>query len=255
MVSRKGKRRIVPVFFLAGLVIPAALRADVLIKQLQHTGAFQVMGQSRPAKDETYVVWLGKDKARLDREEKTSIIVRLDKKVMYLLDHAEKTYVEMPADSTADILSAALSGAGLSEEDRIRAEQMMKGFAQMMKPEVTVTDTGETRKVKGWNCRKYLMKMKMMMTSATSEIWATEDIRIDYELFRALGISVMSQTPGLENMLEEMKKIRGIAVYSATTTSAMGSEIRSTQELIEVEEKDAPPRTYEIPEGYKKQEK
>lgn len=229
------------------------LQADVYIKQRNHTDAFQVMGKTEPAKDETFVTWMGEDKARIDHGENMSIIVRQDKNVMYMVNHAEKKYAEMGAGGLDDILAGALSGAGLSDEEKAQAQQMMKGFGQMMKPEVTVTDTGETKKIKNWKCNKYIMETKIMMMSAISEIWATEDIKIDYELFRALGFSVVAKTPGLKDMLEEMKKIKGITVLSTSTSSAMGADVKSSQELIEVSEKSAPAGTYDVPAGYKKE--
>jgi len=61
---------------------------------------------------------------------------------------------------------------------------------------------------------------------------------------------VISKQPGFQEMLEEMKKIKGIAVLTVSTSSAMGAEVKSTEELIEVEKKSAPSGTYEIPEGY-----
>lgn len=108
-------------------------------------------------------------------------------------------------------------------------------------------------KVKDWNCKKYHMKMTMMGTTSTQEIWATEDIKIDYDLYRTLGLSVMPQTMGTEDMLKEMKKIKGLAVMSTGSTSVMGTDVKSSQELIEYAEKSAPSGTYEIPQGYKKQ--
>ena len=122
----------------------------------------------------------------------------------------------------------------------------------MMQPKVTVEETGETQKIKNWNCKKYIMTMEMMGTKSTSEIWATEDIKIDYELYQTLGLSMMPKTPGMEKMLEEMKKIKGLTVLSTATTSVMGTDVKSTQELLEVSEKSAPAGTYEVPEGYKK---
>jgi len=132
---------------------------------------------------------------------------------------------------------------------------MMKGFAQMMQPKVSVTETGETQKIKNWKCKKYIMTMKMMGTTSNSEIWATEDIKIDYELYMTLGLSMMPKTPGLDKMLEEMKKIKGLTVLSTATTSMMGTDVKNTQELLEVAEKSAPGGTYDIPGGYKKQGK
>jgi len=64
---------------------------------------------------------------------------------------------------------------------------MMKGLAKgMMKFDINVTETNETKKIGKWNCRKYI------------------------------------------------------------------AEVKTTEELLEYEEKSAPAGTYEIPKGYKK---
>jgi hypothetical protein len=239
-------------FVLVCFVVPLAVQADVYIKQKNHTDEMKIMGQTQPASDEMFVTWMGKDKARLDHGEDTSIIVRLDKKMIYMINHAEMKYGEMPFNETSDILTAAVSGSDLSDEEKAQAQKMMKGFASMMQPKVTVKETGEAQKIKNWNCKKYIMTMEMMGTKSTSEIWATEDIKIDYELYKTLGLSMMPKTPGLDKMLEEMKKIKGLTVLSTGTTSVMGTDVKSTQELLEVSEKSAPAGTYEVPEGYKK---
>lgn len=53
-------------------------------------------------------------------------------------------------------------------------------------------------------------------------------------------------------MFKEMKKIKGIAVLTISTSSGMGAEIKSADELIEVKETTAPAGIYEIPKGYVK---
>jgi hypothetical protein len=237
-------------FFVA---FPLMCTADVYIKQKRHTDAFEVMGQAQPEKDEITVMWMSKDKGRIDMREGQSMIIRLDKNIMYFLDHAKMTYSEMPFGDISEIILGAIPESELSEEERKEAEKFMKGIAStMMKAEAEVTDTGEKQKIKGWNCRKYIMKVKMMMATSTAEIWATEDIKINYELYRTLGSAVISKQPGFQEMFEEMKKIKGIAVLTTSASSAMGAEVKSTEELIEVKEKSAPSGTYEIPTGYTK---
>ena len=240
-------------FVLTCVIVPLAVQADVYIKQKNHTDGFSIMGQTQPASDKIFVIWMGKDKARLDHGEDTSTIVRLDKKMMYMINHAEMKYAEMPYSETSDILTATIAGADLSDEEQAEAQKMMKGFTQMMQPKVSVTESGETQKIKNWKCKKYIMTMEMMGTISTSEIWATEDIKIDYELYRTLGLSMMPKTTGLDKMLEEMKKIKGLTVLSTATTSVMGKDVKSTQELLEVSEKLAPGGTYNVPTGYSKQ--
>jgi hypothetical protein len=240
------------VFVVACVVVPFALHADVYIKQKNHTDGFSMMGKSQPPQDDLFITWMAKDKARMDHGEDSSMIIRMDKKVMYMLDHTKMRYTEMPIDSKGDIFSSAIAGSDLSDEEQAQAKKMMEGFASMMKPKVSVKATGETKKIKNWDCKRYDMTMSMMGTTTKFETWATEDIKIDFELYRNLTFSVMGQTPGVEDMMKEMEKVKGIVVYQEGTMSMMGTDVKSSQELIEVDEKSAPAGTYEIPDGYKK---
>jgi hypothetical protein len=252
MRFKKSLRALGLLFVVVCVAIPIAVQADVYIKQKNHTDGFSMMGQSQPAKDDLFVTWMSKDMARMDHGEDSSIIIRMDKKVMYMIDHSEMRYTEMPIDSKGDIFSSAISASDMSDEEQAEAKKMMAGFATMMKPKVTVTETGETQKIKNWNCKKYDMTMSMMGMTTKSEVWASEDIKIDYELYRNLNFSLLGQTQGIEDMMKEMEKIKGIVVMSTGSMSMMGTDVKSTQELVEVAEKSAPKGTYDVTEGYKK---
>jgi hypothetical protein len=241
------------ILFATCAVAPFVLQADVYIKQRNHTDGFSMMGQSQPAKDDVFVTWMGKNMARLDQGEDTSIIILLDKNVMYMVNHAEMSYTEMAIGGKSDILTSAISGSDMSDEEQAQAKKMMQGFSQMMKPSVSVTETGENQKIKGWNCKKYNLTMTIMGMTSNAETWATEDIKIDYELYRNLTMSLMGQMSGIEDMLKEMEKIKGIIVLQESTMSMMGADVKSSQELMEVSDKPAPAGTYMVPAGYKKQ--
>ena len=238
--------------FIALFSIPTMLHADFYIKQKRHTDAFEVMGRTEPAKDEVSVMWISDDRGRIDTGEDYSMIIRLDKNIMYGVDHTRMQYTEMPFGSLDDIVSHSLAQSDLSDEEQAEAQKVMKGFMGMMKIEAEVTETPEKKNIKGWDCRKYIMKTKMMGMGGTSEIWATEKIKINYDLYRSLGAAFLAKQPGAEKLFEEMKKIKGIPVMTVLTSSAMGAEVKSTEEFIEAQEKGAPAGTYEIPEGYKK---
>jgi len=237
------------------------LQDDIYIKQRKHTDAFQVMGIAQPEVDEIFVTWMGEDRARYDQGEDTSTIIRLDKNVMYSLDHNDKTYEEIPFRDLSEIPSATISESEPSDKEKQEAEEFASGVTAMMKAEAKVTETGKKKKIRGWNCREYTMIMKMMTATTTSEMWATEDIKINYRLYRELYYrtllnAMLSRQPGsremFKEMIEEMKKIKGILVLSTTTSSVMGVEVKTIEELVEVAEKKAPEGNYEIPEGYKK---
>jgi hypothetical protein len=253
MELKKSLMAFVLAFVVACVSVSVSVQADTYIKQKNHTDGFSMMGQNQPPQDDLFVTWMSKDKARMDHGKDTSMIIQLDKKIMYTISHTEMKYQEMPFSETSDFLTAAISGSDLSDEEKAQAQQMMEGFAQMMTPKVTVTETGETQKIKNWKCKKYIVAMDMMGQTSTSEVWATEDIKVDYELYTTLVYSMMPKTPGLEEMIKEMKKVKGLTVLSTGTTSVMGTDVKTTQELLEVSEKSAPAGTYQVPEGYKKE--
>ena len=226
-------------------------RADVYMKQKTHTGAMTMMGQTQPEKDEIMVYWIGAGKARTDSEGKSTLFFA-DKKVLYALDHSAKTYSEVPMDFDKMFEEA---GEGESEEEKAQAKkmaEMMKGMAQGMmgSMKVSVTETGETKKIGSWNCRKYNIDMDMGMMKAKSEAWASEDLKVDYNVYFTMANAMMAGMPGFEKIIAEMKKVKGVIVQQTAKVAMMGAEVVSTTELLECTEKAAPAGHYDLPAGY-----
>lgn len=250
----KSKRAllVVGLAVLAAFVFAAGARADVYMKQKTHTGAFKMMGQSQPEKDEIMVFWLSGQKARTDLANGTSMLFYGDKGVLYALDHAKKQYTEIPMN--IDKMFDEAMGEGEDAAESKKMAEMMKGMAKGMmgQMKITVTETPETKKIGAWNCRKYLIDMDMGMGQSKAEAWATADLKIDYNLFFAVSNAMMAQMPGFDKLAQEMKKVKGVVVLQTAVTKMMGSEVTTTTELIEYAEKGAPAGTYDIPAGYAK---
>jgi len=232
--------------------------ADVYMKQKTHTSAFKMMGQSQPEKDEIMTFWLGEKAARTDMETgKTSSILLPDKKLIIMIDHNKMEYSEMTLDFEK-LFDEAAAAEAKQDPDTAEAMKKMPGFMKnMMKGAMgsmsaQVTETGETKKIGDYDCRKYLIEMSMMGAETKSESWATQDIKIDYAKAFTAANAMMASMPGFEKVIQEMRKVKGIIVYQTATTKMMGSETTSTTELVEAGEKAAPAGTYEIPAGYKK---
>ena len=51
---------------------------------------------------------------------------------------------------------------------------------------------------------------------------------------------------------KELKKIKGVQVYTEQTITMMGQPMKSTIELMEIKEGKAPSNIFELPTGYKK---
>ena len=233
-------------FFLT--LITGHADADIFMKNKQHSDAIQIMGQNQPAKDVVETTWLTKKGFRNDNPEQ-SVLLLLDRKQMIMIDHTDKTYVEMPLDMNKMIPQ----GAQQDSQEQAAFQGMMKN---MMKMDVTVAATGEKKKIRGWKCKKYIVTMKTFMGVMTNEIWATEDLRVDTEIYARMGSSMMAGMPGMQNSMEdmtrEMKKIKGVRVYSTMTQEMMGQKIRHTTELLEFKKGKAPAGLFKTPEGYQK---
>lgn len=239
------------------LILPAFLQADIFMKQKTHTDGIQMMGQTQPPTDKIQTIWMTADKIRSDSEEGT-VIMRLDKGLIYFLDNVKKTYSEMPLDMGKVMdsqMKKSMEEEGMDAEEQQAAMGMMQGMSQM---KMTITPTAEKKKIGQYNCQKYLMDLQTMMGPSTSEMWATEDLDMDYDLYSKFSAAMMGKGgmfgDMMKDMMEEMKKVRGVTVLTITTMNMMGMSIKSTQELIEYSKGTAPVGYFEIPGGYKKSE-
>ena len=141
------------VMTLAVLISAGLAGADYKVVQQHHQDGFSMMGQNQPAKDEEHVTWIGDGKLRMDQGA-SSTIVELDPGKMYIISHDDKTYTSL--DLPIDLGSLLPPGMG---------EQMMV----MMKFDVTVTPSAETKKVGPWTAKRYDLKM----TSSMMNTWSS----------------------------------------------------------------------------------
>ena len=95
------------------------------------------------------------------------------------------------------------------------------------------------------------MQMKTYFMTMKSEIWATEDIDIDYNLYYLVSNAMMASFPGFEDLVSEFNKIKGIAVLTNGEIEMMGAKSTSANSLLEYKKSDPPAGIYEIPKGYK----
>jgi hypothetical protein len=228
--------------------------ADVFLKQKHHTDAYTIMNQAVPASDRVVSVWYTKDKARIDQASDTTVIFLLDKKAMIMLCHKDKTYAEMPlADISTMMADAMGKDDEMDAEAKSQAAAMMQQMAAMMKPTVTVKETAETKKIKNWNTRKYLLTTSIGGVMANSEVWACADIKADYAFYNKLMNVYVAKMPGADAVMKEIEKIKGFMVLLSSSSNVMGSSVKMVQELLEIKENAAPPAGgYEVPAGYKK---
>jgi hypothetical protein len=235
-------------------MFPGIASADIMLKQKHHTDSYQVMGNKMPAKDTIETIWMTKDGFKSDGPD-NSMIFRIDKNTVYIIEKKDRTYMEQSLNAVGKAMEDALSQNGMSAEDKKAMNAMMKN---MMQFKLTINETNETKKINNWNCRKYDMRLDSAMGPSLSTIWATQDIKIDQALFskfKALSMSMTSQAgmkDSFEKAQKEYSKIKGISVLTTTSTNIMGTQMKSSVELLEYKDGKAPAGILDIPAGYKK---
>ena len=244
----KARQLLMPLIGVLLFSLPANLLADTLIRQATHQDGMMTV----PASDDTTTTWMGDGVTRSDAGDQ-SIIIDTKAGMMYMLNNDEKWYMEIPLEDLGNIEKMI----GLDEMDPDQAatvKQQLQAMKGMMQVNLTITPTDETSKIKDWNCKKYLMDMKMGMANVKSEAWVTKDIDADWSDFWKTTNAMMFQMPGAEQVMEEAKKMDGLPVKTVGTAQVMGKEMKMTSEVIEVATKNAPEGTYSLPKDYKKKE-
>jgi hypothetical protein len=249
--------KILTVLLGAIFMIPAVGLADIFMKEKVHQGGYEVMGQKNPEKDYFRTTWITPEKM-ISNDDQRSIIVRLDQNAFYIVDHTKNTYMQMPlnfGETMNKKLEQEMQKEGMDDENMKKFMDMAKG---MMQVEMTVTPTDEKKQIGDWNCRKYIQKLNTGMGETTSEVWATEELEIDSELYAKFASAMMGQQSGAgkatEEMVEELKKIKGVPVLTKTKVNMMGTTMETVRELVEYKQEGAPSGIFDIPEGYKKEE-
>lgn len=214
------------------------LTADYHIKQEQHTGEFSVMGQTQPAKDEINHLWLAENKMA-NHSERQSVIINLNKNVMFVINHDNETYVKM--DLPLDI----------TQYFPAKMRKMMEQIT------VDVNPTGETKTIGKWKCQGFDVSMDMMMNKVEMKVWATKDVSFDWKTYHAkMFPKFMKATMNLnDEAIQEFQKIEGFQIRSDTTMKMMGSEMESYNEVKEISKESPPEGTYSVPQGYTEKEK
>jgi hypothetical protein len=218
--------------------------SDTYLKQ--HRTTQGGVGASE-AEDNTEEIWMTSEGVRSDNPKESMIMV-LNENKMYMLNHEDKTYsgISLNVGQAMD----EIVGEG---EGKAMMSGMMKN---MIKVEATVQTTGETKKIRDWNCQKYLVTLTTMMGPSTQEVWASEDIKVDQALYERLSSANNAMMPGMgesmSQMVEEMKKIKGFHVLNTSTQTVMNKTMTTVVELLEYRQGPAPKGLFQIPADYKK---
>lgn len=229
------------------------LSADVYVKFVERTEAFEMSGKRAPEKVEIREEWLAKDKFAYFSKD-ISIIIDYKKEKLYFLVNRHKKYYELPLD--IDI-------AKLQELIPPKATEIISSIKIT---DVKINLNGQNKKIANWDCRQSDLEMVFMiqalniMPKFKIKFWTTKDIPFDHksytkginEFYERFVFRVLNVDEDSKKEIKKMDKIEGFQVASEVIVNMFGSEIKVESQALEVTEKPAPPGTYSVPKDYTK---
>jgi len=122
-------------------------------------------------------------------------------------------------------------------------EGQMGGMAKKMAEGSKVTRTNNTKKIDGYQCRKYIVTIM----GSKSEYWMSKDVQ-GYKEFETLNEKMLKKHPEFKQM--QMGGFTGKEGFPVeTVTNMMG--IKTTTVLEKIEKKSLSKELFKIPSGYK----
>lgn len=212
--------------------------ADTYIKQLIQNKAYVLQGQEHEASQDLIETWIDKNRMAVHGQGR-SLIVLLDKKLIYSINHVQKTYVAMniPVDIHLYFPESL--------------ERLMGQVA------VSVTPTEEFQKFEKRNCRIYEVDIESLMVSMKMKVWATLDLPFDGKSFKENIFAELAKVNFQlsESAVTELLKIEGFHYRTETSLAFMGAEMESIREVVEIDRKSAPDNIYDLPKDYERKDR
>jgi len=220
------------------------IRADIYMKEVEHTDAYTIGGTQTPASDNKNEYWI-KDKKivfKSDRD-KTYLFDLTEKKFLFINDK-DKTYVEIMVPPDPSIIFS----------DQLAAKY------DMYKETGTVIKTDRTQKLQGKTCTGYEVKTwkdsgGIKFSERSAMVWATADVPFDLDVYYEMLKCIRALYNRDEALLKNFDQIKGCQMGMDMIIVRQGTEIKITHRIVEITQKKAPEDIFSVPGDYTKKEK
>jgi hypothetical protein len=152
------------------------LSADVYVKVMEQTEAYEMAGKRHPERVEIKEQWMATDKFAVFSKE-LNIIVDYQKEKIYFIIHKPKKFYEFPTSIDMKKLQEMLPPKATEIISSIKIS------------DVKVNLSGQKKKVANWNCEEIEFEMLIMipalniMPKFKMKLWATKDVPFDYKKY------------------------------------------------------------------------
>ena len=201
--------------------------------------------------------YMSNDHVRHGEDGGHEMIIDLKTGTMTTLDSAKKTYYTTTKQDMEQY--AAKMQEKMNDPEMKKGMEMMSKMTEGMTGTIEVKKTGESRKVAGFRCEEWTIKMNEFTTMkecVTSELqYPTRSFEAYKEYSESMkkmmsGFGAMAKS-GAE-LAEKMKAMKGYPVATSMKMDVMGQKTSTESEVIEVRRGSIPASTWEVPAGYTK---
>ncbi len=166
--------------------------------------------------------------ANIKAEDKENIeskfIFRGDKKVLWIINDADKVYLEYDLND----------------------EQTSSGKTE--KSDVKIKKTGKREAILGYPCEEFIVEEDNEVT----QLWGTSKLGDFYSnLIKSFGHIEGRETESSSNGWE--KELEALKIFPLKIISMEDGIVKQTQEVTKIESKSIPTSTFDVPKGYTKQ--
>ncbi len=181
------------------------------------------------------------------------MILRLDKELMWTVNHKEKSYTELTFADMQQGMKNMQSAVQeemkkMSPEERKAMEQMMgKGMAKMFSDqpafEISFQRTGKIKTILGYDCEQVFFNLD---NEPIMEMWVTSKLNMGSEwadIYEKMGMMKIKFSA-------EARKLRGLPLITRVTTDTGMGRIETITETTRVVKTFVSDSEFEVPKGY-----
>ncbi len=239
--NRRVMRRLTLFLFCLAFV-PAASRADTWMKVREHTDANYHHGTEDPAVDSESEIWIGEGRiASIDKDRHYIIDMTAGKVI--IVEQADTAYVETALPFALSVI--------LPEQVRPRAA-MFQTTGEVTKLEGTREIGG--RRCEGWIVHSWIDYQEVKYNETERTTWIAKDLPISGRDLETYYDVVWKLNNFNDGFVAALKGMGGWEMLTESVTYSEGNAVKSSSQVVEVAEKDAPAGIFTIPQGYRKKE-
>jgi hypothetical protein len=169
------------------------------------------------------------------------VIIDLEKREVYGVNSAKKTYWKMPADKYQKLALMSLVVMGIQ----------IDATGQPRVPDPLFAETKQTATIEGRKAFEVKITAPLPPGVQTS-IWVSPDVPIDTkQLVSQMRVSLGDpKGEAYEALFRQWGSLRGYPVQNVTTIDAPQGRITTSETLLTAREQKIDPKEFEVPKGY-----